>query len=316
MLMQIDKQNRAGTSTQSVSVIVPVYNDSLRLETLLHGLALQSYPAKAFEVIIVDNGSSPALSVDAHRWPFQVRLLREERSGSYVARNTGLRAAAPHSRVIAFTDSDCQVTPDWLENGVRYLSNHQDSADIVAGQVKLIFAQGTPRTWLDHYEALVSFPVDDYVRYFHYGVTANLFVRRDLFELVGAFDDQKFSGGDRDWCQRASQAGASLIYAPEVTIKHPARNELRQLSAKMRRTTAGNFRKGERPECQRRLAAVWKAVRFLLSTRGRWRPLRRVFRQAAPISAKLKAVLIMSWLGIVRIHELLRIAAGADAKRA
>ena len=40
-----------------VSVIIPVYNDFLRLRICLKALENQSYPKDLFEIIAVDNGS-------------------------------------------------------------------------------------------------------------------------------------------------------------------------------------------------------------------------------------------------------------------
>src|SRR6478672_8526953 len=51
-----------------VSVIVPVFNDPVRLRTCLQALGRQSYPRDRFEVIVVDNGSAPPAGpvVDEH----------------------------------------------------------------------------------------------------------------------------------------------------------------------------------------------------------------------------------------------------------
>src|SRR5262245_10159476 len=40
-----------------VSVIVPVYNDARRLRLCLEALARQTYPAAAFEILVIDNDS-------------------------------------------------------------------------------------------------------------------------------------------------------------------------------------------------------------------------------------------------------------------
>jgi len=48
-------------STPFVSVIIPVYNDSIRLRTCLQALEEQTYPKSAYEVIVVDNGSDESI---------------------------------------------------------------------------------------------------------------------------------------------------------------------------------------------------------------------------------------------------------------
>src|SRR5205807_1638585 len=69
-----------------------------------------SYPA--YEVILVDDGSTDSTSEIAARYP-DVRYIRHElNQGLSTARNTGLAAA--RGEVIAFTDSDCRADEDWL----------------------------------------------------------------------------------------------------------------------------------------------------------------------------------------------------------
>jgi len=47
--------------TPFVSVIIPVYNDSIRLRTCLQALEEQTYPQSSYEVIVVDNGSDESI---------------------------------------------------------------------------------------------------------------------------------------------------------------------------------------------------------------------------------------------------------------
>ena len=74
------------TDTIFVSVIIPCLNDYNRLIKCLGMLEKQTYPADAYEVIVVDNGASfkpyPGLSEFPH-----AKLIYEPRGGSYAARN-------------------------------------------------------------------------------------------------------------------------------------------------------------------------------------------------------------------------------------
>ena len=45
-----------------VSVIVPVRNDPFRVRRTVEALAAQDYPTGRYEIIVVDNASTPALS--------------------------------------------------------------------------------------------------------------------------------------------------------------------------------------------------------------------------------------------------------------
>ena len=107
-----------------ISVVVPAYNQAPLLLRLLESLERLDN-AEAVEIIVVDDCSTDDTPQTMRRWmakplPFPVEYVRLEANlGPGRARNTGIhRARAP---VVAFTDSDCVVTPDWLVRLVRKL---------------------------------------------------------------------------------------------------------------------------------------------------------------------------------------------------
>ena len=81
-----------------VSVIVPVYQQGRALAACLAALRIQ-IPAATFEVIVIDNGSVPAVQpwdcIPFARVKF-VQWAREETPGSYAARNRGYIANDRH----------------------------------------------------------------------------------------------------------------------------------------------------------------------------------------------------------------------------
>jgi len=52
----------------TASVVIPTRNRPQALEHCLDALAEQTLPPGSFEVIVVDNGSEPSLSLDPARW--------------------------------------------------------------------------------------------------------------------------------------------------------------------------------------------------------------------------------------------------------
>lgn len=255
-----------GAGLPRVSVVVPVYNDVARLRQCLAALARQSYPVDRYDVVVVDNASTedlaPALPADA-----RFRLLREEQPGSYAARNTGL--AATDAEVLAFTDSDCLPQDDWLEAGVRALTA-DPAVDAVGGRIVLTFRNGRPTSPAEHYEAVVGFPQERYVRDMSFAATANLFVRREAMDRVGGFDARLRSGGDVAFGKRLTGAGGRLVYDATPVVEHPARHSWAQLRAKTVRVAQGvsdrtggldrvaTLRRGGRD--LRSAAAVWLRV--------------------------------------------------------
>lgn len=55
------------------------------------------------------------------------------------------------------------------------------------------------------------------------GFTANLFVRKEVFEKIGKFSEQLTSGGDVLFTSQATSAGFEIVYACEAVVEHPTR---------------------------------------------------------------------------------------------
>src|SRR5215216_464513 len=119
-----------------VSVIVPVFNDAVRLRTCLEALVEQTFPRHRFEIIVVDNGSDQPLDGLVAELP-RARLTVEPRPGSYAARNRGI--ALSRGDILAFTDSDCLPAPAWLECGVRSLTE-DENCGLVGGHIEVVFS--------------------------------------------------------------------------------------------------------------------------------------------------------------------------------
>ena len=211
-----------------VSVIIPVLNDSARLGTCLQALAQQDDATPAYEVIVVDNGSSDDPASVVARFP-GVRMLQEPRPAADRARNVGIRASA--GPVLAFTDADCIPDPDWIRRGVEALSR-LTPAGIVAGRIVVTARNPAAPTLAELHDLVLAFQQERCVRRSHYGATANIFTRREVFDAVGLFRDDY--GGDAEWGARVHRSGRPVVYAEEVRVAHPARETVAALVARTR----------------------------------------------------------------------------------
>jgi glycosyltransferase involved in cell wall biosynthesis len=196
-------------STPAVSVIVPARNASGTIARALDALARQdlNHP---YEVIVIDDASDDDTAEIAERPGPPVRTLRQERIGPSAARNAG--AAAAVAPVLAFTDADCYPTTSWLAAGLRALEH----ADLVQGGVQpdpdTVFLPFDRTIWVERETGLYE--------------SANLIVRRDVFERVGGFEEWlepeigKSFGEDIWFGWRARRAGASTAFCPEALVHH------------------------------------------------------------------------------------------------
>lgn len=222
---------------QFVSIIIPVYNDAIRLTACLKALSVQTYPNDSFEVIVVDNRSEEDIKSLVSRFNC-ANYAFEPKPGSYAARNHGLSVAK--GSIIGFTDADCTPASDWVEQGVEKLSA-TPNCGLVAGCINFSFENPERPTIAELYDSLAFLNQKHYVEVEHYGATANAFTFREVFRKVGLFDAELKSGGDREWGKRVYAAGYQLIYAPEVCITHPARPSIRTLKTKVLRVVEGQY---------------------------------------------------------------------------
>jgi cellulose synthase/poly-beta-1,6-N-acetylglucosamine synthase-like glycosyltransferase len=219
-------EKKCNSQCPMVSIIVPVRNGEKTIEKLLAALLMQDYPRDKMQIIIVDNGSQDKTSEIIRKFPV---ILAEENKihSSYAARNKGLSIAK--GEIIAFTDADCIPARNWISEGVRALI--EQNADMAGGKISfLLSARLSAAELIDSVTFLQN---EQYIKNNRAAVTANLFIRKELFSKVGLFREIQF-GGDTHWTQKATQSGVSLIYAKRAIVDHPARN-LRGLLEKSRR---------------------------------------------------------------------------------
>src|SRR5829696_6678725 len=107
-----------------ISVIIPTYQRASLLERSLESLAEHTLPRDAFEVIVVDDGSSDwtptVCKTVADQLP--LRYLRIENSGIAAAKNLGVFAA--QAPLLLFFDDDDVADPALLETHVEVHREH------------------------------------------------------------------------------------------------------------------------------------------------------------------------------------------------
>jgi glycosyltransferase involved in cell wall biosynthesis len=190
-------------------VIVPARDAHATLPRTLRALEAQQLE-ETFEVIVVDDGSTDQTARIVRDAGSGVTLVSQPPLGPAAARNHGVG----HSRgeLIAFCDADAVPVPGWLREGIRALR----AAELVQGRVLPDPAADLgpfDRTiWVLHAAGLWE--------------TANLFVRRELFDRVGGFEQwlQPTSGkalAEDVWFgYRALRAGASVSFCAEALAHH------------------------------------------------------------------------------------------------
>ena len=212
------------------AVIIPHYNDLVRLRTCLAALAPQLDGTG--EVVVADNNSPVDLGDLKRAFP-EIRFATEPEKGAAPARNRGV--AETRAPRLFFLDADCVPGPDWIATALAVM----DRADLIGGQVATFDETPAPRSGAEAFETVFAFNQRAYVEEKGFSVTANLLTRRDVFQDVGGF-----RGGlseDMDWCFRARDKGYRIAYADELRVAHPTRADWPALKKKWQRLTFEMF---------------------------------------------------------------------------
>ena len=221
--------------TKLLSIIVPVYNNQEGINRLLNSLENQAHSSFQIEVIVVDNNSTPKISIEKE-YSFTTKNVICEKPGAYAARNTG----ASHSSgdILVFTDSDCNPEPDWLKQGIASLEIHEKKT-VIGGEV-LFYKSNTPSA-TEQYQTFTGFKQQENIELRHFSATANLFVYKEHFLDVGPFNAELRSCGDREWCWRAHNKGITISFSPDAIIYTEPRHKLRQAIIQTRRVAGGRI---------------------------------------------------------------------------
>jgi GT2 family glycosyltransferase len=213
-------------NTAGISVIVCTYNRGIELQAALEALlALKTNGRFSYEIVVVDDASIDAtpdvVAEVASRAEVAVRYVRGDGRGIAAARNRGV--AESRGAWVAFTDDDQLTDADWLYELYRVAL--ETGASCVGGNRLLLFAGPTisplnavTRSILgEELYANESRVVD------RRGLpgTENMLIRKDVFRMVGLFDQQMLTGGsDHDLVRRVRRAGLSIWAAPTAVVYH------------------------------------------------------------------------------------------------
>lgn len=271
----------------AVSVVMATRNRAHYLPEVLRCLAEQEC-RDAFEVVVIDNGSSdstPAVLDEWCRRDPRFRTVREPRPGLSRAKNAGVRMA--RGNLLLFTDDDMRLDRTWIESYRAFFAEHRHMLTLAGGPINPIpnDLEAWPK-WLDT-RALADAGSLDYheqreLQRFEYLWGGNMAVPRTVFDRVGLWDekaglagDNRVVGKDSEYFEdtelqdRLRRAGGSSWFCPAARVYH----RVDRKSVTARRITYTAFARGrnefwqeELREC-RDLESVprYNAARAMLS---------------------------------------------------
>ena len=188
-----------------VSVIIPTYNRAGLVARAVESVFEQTF--RDFELIVVDDGSTDRTEAALAVYGDGLTLLRQANRGVSAARNRGLAEAK--GRLISFLDSDDYWHPKKLAVQVRFFEERQEV--LICQTEEVWHRRGrrvNPRNrhrkpsgdvFLDSLKLCLISP-------------SAVMMRRELFDLVGLFDEGLPACEDYDlWLRVAARFPVHLI---------------------------------------------------------------------------------------------------------
>ncbi|MFA5332650.1 MAG: glycosyltransferase [Methanoregula sp.] len=162
-----------------ISVIVPSFNEEENIAQCLVSLSHQTVNRSEYEIIVVDGGSTDRTCEIARKYADMVFIQTSKKVGG--ARNDGVMASK--GDIVASTDADCIIPPDWIEKVTKDFSDPgvvqiygpvYPIEDGIRNRFSLMLANTFSRTGY-------------YSRTFYYTLGCNTAFRKDAFIKAGMY---------------------------------------------------------------------------------------------------------------------------------
>jgi glycosyltransferase involved in cell wall biosynthesis len=200
-----------------VSIVVPTYirnqKDLTDIENLLHSIEKQTVMPK--NIIVIDDCSPIEYS-----FPKEIQVFRQAINfGPAEARNWGKHIAVENkSDIIAFTDTDCILSENWIETIIYGFQNSRDFQILSGNTISY------DKNWFGIYHningTLNGRKFKDSERLL-YGTTANLAITKEVAEAINFSEEFPLAAGeDIEFCYRANQYGFAIKHISIMKLSH------------------------------------------------------------------------------------------------
>lgn len=212
-----------------VSIIIVNYYSKAYLAKCLFSIDKHSF-GEDLEIIVVNNDQKGELTELICKYP-KVRLYQNRKNiGFGSACNFGAKKAQGEN--ILFLNPDTQFIDNYIKEvlvktqqfkkagiiGPRLITDAGKTQEWSAGKENTIVQIIKNNLWMIDSRCLWESKKDIFVDWVS---GAGMFVRRDIFDKIGGFDEKFFMyGEDMDLCARTRDLGYDVLYSPGLALQH------------------------------------------------------------------------------------------------
>jgi glycosyltransferase involved in cell wall biosynthesis len=212
------------TSERLVSVIVPTYNSARFITEALDSVFSQNF--QAFEIIVVDDGSTDETAQVIQPYLERISFVRQENSGSAAARNTGLELAK--GEYIVFLDADDIMLPGKLTEQVAFLERRPWLGMVHSGW-QVIDEKGRVLETVEPWHEAPHLDLETWFTQKPIRMGAMMY-HRPWLETVGGLDPTIRQSHDVDLMLRLALSGCQVewLYRPTISYRFYPTSTIRQ----------------------------------------------------------------------------------------
>lgn len=197
---------------KEISIVMATYNRSELLIKQLKAFQKQTIDPSRFQIVVVNDGSSDNTMQILHEWQFilpNLKVINQLNGGPAKARNTGVEKA--NSEIIAFTDDDCIVDGDWLEQILKTFKNDRE-LQVLHGETYSNNKEITPFTH----------QIQNH-KWNHIIPTCNAAYKKEILLEIGGFDtNYPFPHNEDTDLAWKIHEHTQVLFEKSVRVYHPA----------------------------------------------------------------------------------------------
>jgi glycosyltransferase involved in cell wall biosynthesis len=211
-------RRETGNHLMKATVIIPTHNRPDKLAATIAYLRRQDLASDYYEVVVVDDGSTPPVTLCESTAGPRCTLVRLEGLERSVARNRG--AAIAKGEVLIFVDDDTIVEPDFIQTHLAAHAEYPEALVVGANRLPdeaLItpfgrFRQNLEQQSLPRGRGPTDIP--------NFCTAQNMSVNRGVFRKLGGFEPSLISAEDQDLALRHTSRGGRIVFLPAAATIH------------------------------------------------------------------------------------------------